>query len=301
MLLRLVTSPLGYVVKLGLAGLLTWQGFRILTADEAPSDETATRTSESALEDVCERVVKRIVDDLKTNAGEIRQVTLGVLDDDPDEQVTQRLQQALTAGGVFEVKEKTTWEKALEQAGFVVKPGGILERVAASARGGDGKQGVLFGKVWQLEDRHGGAIVDVEITLARAAAGSVDFSRRYVVDTSRPPTADDGDSATPGKSSFSWRAFGSWLLRLLAWAMLVLLLPVFTISFLRLMVAKQSNGANAFTLVIYLFVDAVLAVFLVGAGAVTSLGGGIVLLICLTLAFIYNAQIMSFAHRLETA
>ena len=77
-----------------------------------------------------------------------------------------------------------------------------------------------------------------------------------------------------------------------------MLLPVFTIAFIRTMVRKGSNKTNAFVLAIYTLVDALLAWLLVGA-ALTSWFPVVVFIIAVAVAFLYNVRIMSFAVKLE--
>jgi FtsH-binding integral membrane protein len=86
--------------------------------------------------------------------------------------------------------------------------------------------------------------------------------------------------------------------RFLGWLVLVLLLPVFTISFIRAMVRKESNRANAFTLAIYTGVDALLAFLLLGASFASWLAV-LLFLVVVGVAFAYNVFIMSFALKLE--
>ena len=80
----------------------------------------------------------------------------------------------------------------------------------------------------------------------------------------------------------------------------MLLLPVFTIAFIRTMVRKDSNKTNAFVLGIYTVADALLAWLLIGA-AIGSLWAVLLLIIGVAAAFLYNTKIMTFAVRLEEA
>ncbi len=86
-----------------------------------------------------------------------------------------------------------------------------------------------------------------------------------------------------------------WILWL---ALAVLLLPVVTISFIRTMVSKRSNGVNAFTLGVYTAIDAIIAYFMVGMSLETTasvvLFAGVVLF-----SLFYNVAVMNFAVRLE--
>ena len=89
-----------------------------------------------------------------------------------------------------------------------------------------------------------------------------------------------------------------WLRRLLGWLIAVLLLPVFTIAFIRTMVSKGSNRSNAFVLCVYTLADALLAWFLAGA-ALNSWFPVLVLIAAVIAAFLYNVSIMTLALRLE--
>ena len=81
-------------------------------------------------------------------------------------------------------------------------------------------------------------------------------------------------------------------------ALVVLLLPVVTISFIRTMVAKRSNEVNAFTLGVYTAIDLILAFFMVGASLQTT--GAIVLFVSAGIfSLIYNLTVMNYALRLE--
>ena len=81
-------------------------------------------------------------------------------------------------------------------------------------------------------------------------------------------------------------------------ALVVLLLPVVTITFIRTMVAKRSNGINAFTLGIYTAIDMILAYFMVGMSLATT--KSVVLFVGASLfSLIYNVAVMNYAVRLE--
>ena len=81
-------------------------------------------------------------------------------------------------------------------------------------------------------------------------------------------------------------------------ALVVLLLPVVTIMFIRTMVAKRSNGVNAFTLGIYTAIDMMLAYFMVGMSLATT--KSVILFIGASIfSLIYNVAVMNYAVRLE--
>ena len=88
--------------------------------------------------------------------------------------------------------------------------------------------------------------------------------------------------------------------RFLAWSLIVLLLPVFTIGFIRGMVRRESNAANAVTLAIYTGVDAILAYLLLVRG-LSAWGPVLAWLGAVGAASLYNLYVMSFAVRLEAS
>ena len=90
-----------------------------------------------------------------------------------------------------------------------------------------------------------------------------------------------------------------WHIRLLIFILVVLLLPILTISFLRTMVAKRSNKINAFVLGVYTMIGAILAFFMIGAIFLSILS--VILFLTATLiAFFYNAYLMCVALKLES-
>jgi hypothetical protein len=91
----------------------------------------------------------------------------------------------------------------------------------------------------------------------------------------------------------------SWSQRLLGWLLAVLLLPVFTINFMRAMFHRNSNRSNAFVLAVYTLADALLAWLLVG-GALSSWWTVAIFILAVAAAFAYNIRIMTFVLTLET-
>lgn len=88
----------------------------------------------------------------------------------------------------------------------------------------------------------------------------------------------------------------SGLLRFFGWLLIVLLLPVFTIHFLVVMTEKRSNRINAFVLITYTGIGAILAWILTVPNRESYASLALFGLLCL-LAFWYNVQMMSFAVR----
>ena len=84
----------------------------------------------------------------------------------------------------------------------------------------------------------------------------------------------------------------------LAFLLAILLLPVVTISFIRTMVSKRSNGVNALTLAIYTAADFILAFFMVGASLETT-GKAVVFIGVGIFSLLYNFTVMNYALKLE--
>lgn len=84
----------------------------------------------------------------------------------------------------------------------------------------------------------------------------------------------------------------------LAFLLAILLLPVVTISFIRTMVSKRSNGVNALTLAIYTAADFILAFFMVGATLETT-GKAVVFIGVGVFSLLYNFTVMNYALKLE--
>ena len=151
-------------------------------------------------------------------------------------------------------------------------------------------QGVLYGTVHAFESYPGGSKIDVEVHLADVSTGQPVFTKRYSIEAS--PTGSVTAAMQEVTQSFSW------FHRLFGWLIAVLLLPVFTIAFIRTMVHKGSNKSNAFVLCVYTLADTLLAWLLVGA-ALNSWVPVVVFIIAVVAAFLYNVRIMTFALRLE--
>jgi hypothetical protein len=211
------------------------------------------------------------------------------LADDPADYVTDRLRADLEQSGFVDLLDERAGEKLERALNLRIASVGELEAAVREGRG-LGAQGVIFGKVHSLESYPGGAKMDLEISLAEVAGGQVLFTKRYSKEMPcgpfEPAAIEESASRIGGVHRF------------LAWGVIVLLLPVFTIAFIRTMVRKESNRANAFTLGIYTAADALLAYLLLGAG-LTSLVSILLFVLAAGLAFAYNVSIMTFALKME--
>ncbi len=238
---------------------------------------------------VAEQVVTSVIEDLRKNKGSIQSVALLHLVNDPADYVTDRLRANIEQSGFVDLLEPRVGEKAARALNLRIESVGELEAAAREGRE-LGVKGVIFGKVNSLESYPGGAKMDLEISLAEVGGQRVLFTRRYSKEIPGGPFNSAAVEESAGHLG--------GVERLLAWGVIVLLLPVFTVSFIRAMVRKESNRANAFTLGIYTAADALLAYLLLGAGLGSWLSALLFVLV-VGLAFAYNVFIMTFALKME--
>jgi hypothetical protein len=280
-LYRLLVGFLTLAGSLALACYLFWLGWTHF-GPRKPQVNAPRRQ-------VAEQVVTSAIEDLRKNNASLRTVAVLHLVDDPTDYVTDQLRANIEQSGFVDLLDQPVGEK-LERA-LNLRVASVGELDAATREGRRlGAQGVIFGKVHAFDSYPGAARIDLEITLADVAGRQALFTRRYSKEIPSGPL-----SAAAIEDSAS--SIG-WVRRLLAWAVLVLLLPVFTISFIRAMVRKQSNRANAFTLGVYTAADALLAYLFLGAG-LASLLSALLFVLVVGMAFAYNVFIMTFALKME--
>ena len=151
-------------------------------------------------------------------------------------------------------------------------------------------QAVVYGTIHRFESTENATELDLEISLAAVPSGELLFTRRY--------DEQQGSGLLPGaETPESIRRIG-FAKRFFLLALLILLLPVFTIVFIRTMVRKRENRSNALTLGVYTAADAILALLLLGTDFRSFLSV-LFLLVIITAALLYNVAIMTHAVRLE--
>lgn len=278
-------SLLGGIASGALALFILWQAW----------DHFGPRKPELGppLRQLADRVMPTAVAELREKRASLRSVALLHLENDPSDYVTEQLRAAIERNNVFDLPDTTLGYKIRNDLRLRHDSYGSPEPALAAAAARGGVQGVLFGTVHALDsDARGRTWIDLELQLADVAQKRVVFTGRYTgqsgggggsVGVSRNPTTDGGFR----------------LDRLLAWVVVVLLLPVFTIAFIRAMVRRRSNGANVFTLGVYTTVDAALAYLLLGVALSWWLPTAL-FAAAIAAAVAYNASVMGFAHRLET-
>lgn len=285
-MLKAVLRAVQGLAKVALIGVVAWQGWKYLAPGGEDIDPTRSR--------IAKRVAKQAIEDLRAGRGAIRSAMLLHFVGDSTDTVTREVRAAIDYTGVLELKGESLLDKGRKLVHVSPPSYGTLAEALQQAQG-QAVQAVIFGKVARFESVPGGAAIDLDLSLADVASGSVAFTRRYTFDDSGG--AREGGDAALGLAG---RGFFSWMTRVLAWLLVVLLLPVFSIGFIRAMVTKKSNRANAFTLAVYTLADAALALLLVGRAAVATWICWVIFLAALGAALAYNARVMAFALELES-
>ena len=247
---------------------------------------------------VANRAIYRIINDLRKNRGDIKRVSVMHFTNDVSDYVTLTLRGELSMAGTFDVEDTSFQEKlnnmlslrnkgcfSIEQAWKYGKENELDAVIIGSIdrfEHLDEKNVVLTGNVKMLDIRTQQTVADITINESSYSI----FSSKLQEAVSLPQELRKETEQIP------------WALRVLLFILLVLLLPLVTFAFIRFMVAKRSNKHNAFVLVTYTILDAILAFFMIG-GRVDSVGILIGFLLAVLVAFLYNTYLMNFASKLE--
>lgn len=239
--------------------------------------------------DIAETVLPDIVKDLREARRDNGTVALLPLAGDTSGYITERLRAIIGPSGILDLREKTAMEKARGLLGL--RETGVGDPANARNAGEAlGVQGVLFGNVRAFESFGGDAALDLDVRLLDIASGALLLDRRYTKET----TAGFLNTAKIQEEMAQINAPK----RFFVWLLAVLLLPVFTIGFIRAMVRKDTNQHNAMTLAIYSIADALLAWLLLGA-AISTWVSVALFIVAVAAAVWYNLLIMRFALHLE--
>ncbi len=280
----IIRSPISILSKFGpilLVGSLAWLGW----------DSLGPRKPEAgpARRELAGEMTPEMLHDLHENRGSVRNAALLHLRNDPTDYITNSLRSTIEHSGIFDLRDTTSAYKARSLFRMRHRTYDTLDKALERGRSLDAES-VIFGTVHAFESSPEGAVVDIEITLAETASGDTLLNKRY--NRKLPASALSAVSGVRAGSA------ATWLTRLLAWVLIVLLLPVVSISFIRAMVRKESNGINVSMLGIYTAFDVLLAFLLLGA-APASWVTLAVILIAGGAALFYNYKIMEFALKLE--
>ena len=271
-------SKFGVII---LAGYIFWLGWQNLGPRKPEVGPLRQELADTA--------IPKIVEDIRLHRGDLRDVVLLHLSNDPSDYFTDRLRTAIEQRGVLNLRNRTVGEKLRKLLDLRIPSPASREEAIESGKSA-GSQGVLYGSIASFESTPDKAVLDVTYHLADVKTGEVVYTGTF-----KDGTGDTNVSLAAVKEAV--QKF-PWFQRGLAWLVAVLLLPVFTISFIRTMLRKKSNRTNAFILAIYTLVDTILAFLLVGA-ALSGWWPILVFVLAVTAAFLYNISVMSFALKLE--
>ena len=275
-----IISKVGAVALIGYIAWLAWANLGPRRPEIGP-----------VRRELADKVIANIAEDIRASRGNVRHAAILHFSNDPSDYFTNTLRSAIDQSGVLDLRDRTVMEKA--RSAMNLKHPSYPATDAAVAEGRDlGVESVLYGVIHTFESYPGGAKIDVEVYLTDVSTGKPVWTKRYTPESSAAASVTAAIQETA--KSFPW------FQRLLGWLIAVLLLPVFTISFIRTMIRKGSNKTNAFVLCVYTLADALLAWLLVGA-ALSSWFPVVVFIIAVAAALAYNIRIMTFAVRLEEA
>jgi len=275
-----LSSAVARIGALALVGYIAWLGWEHL-GPRKPEIGPVRK-------ELADQLIPNIVEDVRTSRKAVRRAALLHFDNDPTDYFTNTMRSIIERRGILDLYDRTLMEKLYDLLHLRHRTYGNKDKAIRRARELKAPA-VLFGTIHAFESYPTGAKIDVDVALADAS-GRIVFTKRYTKESSVSPLSPvvlrERTRAVP------------WFRRLLAWIIVVLLLPVFTISFIRAMVRQRSNWRNAFVLATYTVVDALLAYLLVGA-ALSSWWAVLVFIVAVVAALAYNVRVMTFALHLE--
>lgn len=288
-----------YCVRISLivfAAICLWFVGRALMTPLPETDDTRR--------EVADRGISQVVANLRANAGDLHRVELLHFENDPSSYVSDTLRGKLQEQGGFTLKKPRLRDKVAKLFG-IVNDGCKSREDAVKVADRKDVDAVVWGRVDRLENERDGATFTGDYELYDLKRNSVAYKGKIAA-TTVPGKALPGGDVIPRAANYlseggavaEMASYTPWYIRFLWFAVVTLLLPVFTISFIRMMVAKKSNRVNAFTLGVYTVVDLIFAFFMIG-GRFNGLFSVLFFLVAGLVAFAYNVAFMSFALRLE--
>ena len=252
-----------------------------------------------AMMKVADQAVDKIVGEIYQKRGDVKSAVLCHFGNDTTDYFSNKLRGRIEKSNII----------ALEDVGFLEKLRTVLNLRNRGVSTTDDAlhkarhhsvDGVLWGRIDRYESVKGRATLIGEWQLLDKSTGAVICGA--AISEGAGATSFVEAVTTLGQSTMEIEVAASavpWYVRLLGFVLIALLLPIVTISFIRLMVSKRSNRVNAFVLGIYTVIDMILAFMMIG-GVFSSFAVIVIFLLASVLAFFYNVSLMSFALRLET-
>lgn len=239
---------------------------------------------------IVDEVLPAIIEDLRAARGDVRDVVLLHFKNDPSDYITDQLRSAIESAGILTLRDRSLGEKVRQSLSLRQTEFGDLAPALAIGREA-GAEAIIVGAVGEFESAGSTARLSLNVQLVESRSGALLMEKAY----EREQLGGLLSAAALGRVIDSV----PFVQRLLAWLLAVLLLPVFTVGFIRAMVRKESNSTNAFVLGVYTGADALLALLAFG-GLPGSWLAGVLVLVGIVGAAAFNMAVMTFALRLET-
>ena len=289
--LRLWISFLGGIALIGYLTVTLW--INLGSAKPVPDDKRQRIGIKAA---------EKVAEEIRLNRKEISSAVMVHFANDPTDFISYEIRNKLNSSGILNLDDLPLMEKIRNKLLMINEGCGSREEALAAAKGSKA-DGVLWGKVERYESSNAGVILFASWELVDLKSGVVIYSGKIEEDTTKSVAGQVNQKLNEIQNGLqpleeAANAF-PWYVRFLIFVLAVLLLPIFTIGFLRAMVVKRSNGINAFVLGIYTLIGAILAFFMVGA-AFASGWSVALFLIATVFSFFYNAFLMNFALKLES-
>ena len=248
---------------------------------------------------------QKALGEIRAHRGSLTNVKLIHFANDPTDYITQKFRDMLDVDGVLNLSDTTCGEKFRRFANFRERGCGSADEAVLAAKGED-VDGVLWGVIERFESFGGGVLLKGKYQLVEVPSGKLVYEGELLEDSITQSVVDKAasEAESPGCMKETAEVVEvaasqvRWHIRFLWFALVMLLLPVATISFMRTMVAKRSNRVNALVLAIYTIIDLIFAFFMVG-GTFGSFFQVVLFLIAGGVSFGYNVGLMNFALRLE--
>ncbi|MDD3586119.1 MAG: hypothetical protein PHQ75_02955, partial [Thermoguttaceae bacterium] len=233
-----------------------------------------------------------IRNDLRDHRGDFSTLAFLSFKGDPTDTVANALRNSINQAGTFDLCNKGFFDKIRDCLGMREYASDNPKNALSLGKWKKADL-VLYGTVLQYEIVNRKGILVVEYNLMETNSGSVLYNGKYdstVSDDSLANVVTDTVQTVLGQTPSK-----PGLNQFLGWILIVMLLPIFSFTFLMNVTAKRSNKANAMALGIYTLIDCLLAWILMkpqfdGIGSIV-----IFILFCLA-AFFYNVKLMSIAH-----
>lgn len=286
---------LGSVALVLYVGYLAWMS---LMPRKPVPDAVRKRAADAAVAEIARQIQGR--------RGGIRSAVLVHFANDPSDYFSDALRSVLDSTGILNLEDSSLLEKIRNKCNLRNRGCPSLAGAVRLAKGRLA-DGVLWGRLDRFESAGAGAVLEGEWRLAELETGKAVCGGKIETPAVSPAgekiakAIQDAGAGIQKNTAFVEQTARllPWHIRFLGFVLLVLLLPILTISFVRAMVAKRSNRVNACLLGIYTAIDAIFAFFLVG-GAFPSIWPVVFFLAAAALAFCYNLALMGFALKLES-